>query len=296
MKPTQNFAKPLVLDGGMATSLEKNGLDLTGALWSARILIEQPLAIADVHAAHIAAGADIITTASYQVSAAGLAMAGYSPDLEPILIKSSLEIAKEVADAADRRVMVAASVGPYGATLADGSEYRGDYQISRKELFDFHARRLEHFYRAEPDLLAFETIPSRVEIEVIAELLNESFTDIPAWISVSARNGAEISDGTPINEAFAGISAANLLSIGINCTKPEHFTELLQNLETDLPKIAYPNAGRTWDANQRVWLDAGMETIPQSVMQTWLDAGAKIIGGCCGLAEDQIAAVRELVK
>lgn len=296
MNKTQLENRPLVLDGGMATSLESRGHDLSGVLWSARILLENPLEIASVHESHIEAGADIITTASYQVSASGLVRAGYEAGLESKLISQSVTLAKEVADSVDKRVLVAASIGPYGATLADGSEYRGDYKITRAELKEFHERRLEHFVKAEPDLLAFETIPSRMEIEVIAELLNETYTDLPAWISVSARNHSEISDGTDIQRAFDAIAAPNLLSVGINCTKPEYITSLLERLETALPKVVYPNAGRTWDAVNRNWLDTGADEIPAAELGTWIGAGARILGGCCGLAEKQIAAVSRLVN
>lgn len=296
MNKTELENRPLVLDGGMATSLESRGHDLSGVLWSARILLEQPLEIASVHESHIAAGADIITTASYQVSAGGLTRAGFDSLLEAKLISQAVTIAKEVADSVENRVLVAASIGPYGATLADGSEYRGDYKITKAELKEFHKRRLEHFMLAEPDLLAFETVPSRMEIEVITELLNETYSELPAWISVSARNHTEISDGTDIQQAFDGISAPNLLSLGVNCTKPEYITSLLQRIETDLPKIVYPNAGRTWDAINRNWLDVGTDEIPPSELGQWIAAGARILGGCCGLAEKQIAAVRRQVS
>lgn len=285
---------PKVLDAGMATGLEELGFDLSGALWSARILLDHPEAIAQVHRSHIQAGAEIITTASYQISEFGFKATGRDPKSANAAIAKSIEIAHAEAASAEHPVWVAGSVGPYGAVLADGSEYRGDYKISRAELLDFHGERLQAFVAAGPDLLAFETVPSVIEIDVINELMHE--ISIPGWISVSAKNDSQISDGTDIGKAFSAVNAKSLIALGVNCSKPEYITSLLLNMESDLPKVVYPNAGRTWDATNRVWLDSGVPTIPVSEISTWRKAGAVIIGGCCGLGTQQITNVRHALQ
>jgi homocysteine S-methyltransferase len=286
---------PLVLDGGMATSLEELGHDLSGHLWSAKILLEDPTAIFQVHQNHIAAGADVITTASYQISNYGFAKIGRSKADVQTAIKSSVELARRAADQADRKIWVAASIGPYGAVLADGSEYRGDYKISYSELRTFHLERLKIFADAEPDLFAFETIPCQLEIDVINDILQTEFTNTPAWISVSAKNESEISDGTDIKNVFDKM-AANVVAVGVNCTKPEFITPLIQRIESSLPKVVYPNAGRTWDAKSRCWRDAGTNRIAESELRSWVLAGARLIGGCCGLAEAQIESVAKALS
>lgn len=295
MISTSNLRQsPRVLDAGMATGLEDMGYDLSGVLWSARILLDEPEAIAEVHRQHVAAGAEIITTASYQISEFGFTQTGRDARLAKTAIETSVEIAQRVANTTEHEVFVAASIGPYGAVLADGSEYRGDYKISREELLDFHGRRLEYFIAAGPDLLAFETVPSLVEIDVINELLQ--IVNIPSWISVSAKNESQISDGTDIGKAFSGVTAKSVVALGINCTKPEYITSLLLNLESDLPKVVYPNAGRTWDATTRTWLDNGVPAIPTAEISRWRQAGACIIGGCCGLGTQQIQNTKQVLQ
>lgn len=287
--------RPLVLDGGMATSLEELGHDLSGHLWSAKILLEHPAAIFQVHQNHIAAGADVVTTASYQISNYGFAKIGLSTADVKTAIKSSVQLARQAADESDRKIYVAASIGPYGAILADGSEYRGDYKISYSELRAFHFERLKIFADAEPDLFAFETIPCQLEIDVINDILQTEFTTTQAWVSVSAKNETEISDGTDIKNVFNHM-AANVVAVGVNCTKPEFITPLIQRIESSLPKVVYPNAGRTWDANARCWLDAGTNLIAESELRSWLHKGARLIGGCCGLAEAQIQCVAKVLS
>lgn len=291
---SQLRAHPKVLDAGMATGLENLGYDLSGELWSAKILLEDPAAISAVHQSHVDAGAEIITTASYQISAQGFEKVGRDPQSVSTAISKSIELAREVAERAEHEVWVAASIGPYGAVLADGSEYRGDYVISREALLDFHAERLTAFAQAAPDIFAFETIPSVVEISVINELAKEF--NIPIWISASAKNADQISDGTDIAKAISQVDAKQVIAVGVNCTKPEHITSLLLNMESELPKIVYPNAGRTWDAVSRTWLDEGIAAIPHAEISNWQKAGAVIIGGCCGLGTQQISNTREVLQ
>ncbi|MEY4323461.1 MAG: homocysteine S-methyltransferase [Actinomycetota bacterium] len=288
----------LILDGGMATSLEEKGFDLSGSLWSAKLLVENPNAIRDVHIDHARAGADILTSASYQASRHGFAANGYSEDDYLRALEMSLIIAQSAADEIgsreERKIQVAASIGPYGATLADGSEYRGDYIVDEEFLINFHGERLNDIQEFEPDFLAIETVPSIIELRAINHLLNNDFRHLAAWVSCSAPNGSSISDGTPIADAFNAISAPNVIARGINCSKPEYITELLTNAGTH-NFVVYPNAGRTWDAQARSWLDDGHLTIPDAEMNSWIDAGVGILGGCCGLGVEHIASVKALL-
>ena len=190
----------VVLDGGLATELERRGADLRDPLWSARVLVEDPALIVEVHRAYVTAGADVITGASYQASFEGLAARGLDREAASRLLARSVELAREAVD--DRRVLVAASVGPYGAVLANGAEYTGDYGLgaastARAALRDFHLPRAEVLAAAGPDLLAIETIPSVVEAEALVEVL-DALADVPAWVSFSCRDGDHLSDGTSL--------------------------------------------------------------------------------------------------
>jgi homocysteine S-methyltransferase len=293
--------RELVLDGGMATSLESDGYDLSGTLWSAQLLLDNPAAIEAVHLQHALAGADVLTTSAYQISRQGFIAAGRTVDDSIEAIETSTAIARSAAAQclaiSGRTVFVAASVGPYGAVLADGSEYRGDYNISRQELLDFHSERLHDIVATEPDILAFETIPSAMELSVINELLTTTFTSIPAWVSVSAQDQLRISDGTHISDAFELLDASPIVAMGINCTKPEYIADLLlhgSSVHPERARIVYSNAGRTWDALNRIWLDEAGQTLPTETIKDWRKNGARLIGGCCGLGEPHITAVTQI--
>ncbi|WP_432878874.1 homocysteine S-methyltransferase [Kribbella sp. CA-245084] len=274
----------VILDGGLSNALEDRGHDLSDALWSARLLRDDPAEIAAVHRAYYEAGAMVATTASYQASVVGFERAGVGRAEAERLIASSVRIAREVRDEFPGR-LVAASVGPYGAMLADGSEYRGRYGVTSSALRDFHAPRLELLMNAGPDLLAIETIPDTQEAEVLVGLLSE--LNFPAWFSYSIHSGATRA-GQPLDEAFAIPAIDQVVAIGINCCTP---TDVLPAVRTAVavtgkPAIAYPNRGESWDPVARGWV--GDSTAPATFARDWAAAGATYIGGCCRVGPDDI--------
>lgn len=283
-------AKPLVLDGGMSNALEERGHALADGLWTARLLRDEPAAIAEVHRAYYRAGARVATTASYQASVPSLMATGLDEASAAGLLTRSVTIAREVRDelAGDGIPRwVAASVGPYGAVLADGSEYRGRYGLSRSRLRDFHLPRLELLAAAGPDVLAVETIPDIDEAQVLADLLDE--IGMPAWVSFSCRDG-RTNAGQPLAEAFSVAAAAdNVFAVGVNCCPAADVLEAvaLATEVTGKPAVAYPNGGGAWDARSRQWGDgAGLDV---GLAREWARAGAAYIGGCCRIGPDTIA-------
>ncbi|WP_238151127.1 homocysteine S-methyltransferase [Kribbella sindirgiensis] len=277
----------VILDGGLSNALEDRGHDLSDALWSARLLRDAPSEIAAVHRAYYAAGAMVATTASYQASVDGFARAGVERAEAERLITSSVRIALEVRDEFPGR-LVAASVGPYGAMLADGSEYRGRYGVSSQVLRDFHGPRLELLAAAGPDLLAVETIPDTDEAEVLVDLLRE--LDFPAWFSYSIE-GDHTRAGQPLTDAFAIPAIPQVIAVGINCCKPTDVRAAVQTAVavSGKPAIAYPNRGESWDAVARTWVGDG--TGPAALAPGWVEAGAKYVGGCCRVSPDDIQAL-----
>ncbi|MGW6201794.1 homocysteine S-methyltransferase [Kribbella sp. NPDC055110] len=286
----------VILDGGLSNALEDRGHDLSDALWSARLLRDDPAEIAAVHRAYYEAGAMVATTASYQASVVGFERAGVERSEAERLITSSVRIALEVRDEVDDllaatptgRRLVAASVGPYGAMLADGSEYRGRYGVSSQVLRDFHGPRLELLASAGPDLLAVETIPDAEEAEVLVELLRE--LDFPAWFSYSI-DGDHTRAGQPLAEAFAIPVIDQVVAVGINCCKPTDVAVAVQTAVavSGKPAVAYPNRGESWDAVARTWVGDGVGLA--GLAPEWVKAGAAYVGGCCRVGPNDIRAL-----
>ncbi|MEC1289145.1 homocysteine S-methyltransferase [Bacillus mojavensis] len=289
----------IVLDGAMATELERKGCDLNDSLWSAKILMEQPELIKQVHADYFVAGADCAITASYQSTFEGFAARGLSEAEARRLIQMSVSIAVEARDEfwAQKKnrlnrpkPIVAASVGPYGAYLADGSEYRGNYGISEEELAEFHRPRMKALIDAGADVLACETIPCLTEAKAIVRLLKE-FPDTYAWFSFSAKDGLHISDGTPAAECASWLDQhSQAAAVGINCTPLQHIPSLIAELKknTSKPIIVYPNSGEQYDPDTKTWNGAACgEPYGQSA-RIWFENGAKLIGGCCRTKPEDI--------
>jgi len=284
----------VVLDGGLSTALEQQGLDLGGALWTARLLGEAPERLAQAHRAYVEAGARVATTASYQASVEGLVAAGYDAAQARRLIIRSVTVARDVRDElADSHpgVLVAASVGPYGAFLADGSEYTGRYGVSSGRLRDFHASRLALLADAGPDLFAVETIPDVDEAEVLVSLLDE--LDVPAWFSYSVR-GATTSAGQPLAEAYGVVAGSrSVVAAGVNCSEQADVLGAVRAAvaATGLPAVAYPNRGGSWNSDTKTWEYAG--PLDLALVDGWVEAGARFVGGCCGTGPSDIALLAE---
>lgn len=282
----------LVLDGGLATELEAYGHTLNDALWSARLLRDNPPAIQQVHLDYLHAGADCLITASYQATIQGFVSLGLSENEAKRLLQSSVSLAKAVrdlfwSDGANRpgrvKPLISASIGPYGAYLANGAEYTGHYPLSQAQLTAFHRPRWHALAQAQPDLFACETIPSFAEARALTDLLPET-PQLTAWVSFSCRDHHHISDGTPLTECASYLNDhPQIAAIGINCTPPRFIPSLIHEIKraTNKPILVYPNSGETYDSTNKCWTGqtdpAGFATASQS----WYKASAQIIGGCC---------------
>ena len=297
----------VVLDGALATELERRGFDLRDELWSARVLLERPDAVRAVHASYLAAGADVITTSSYQATPQGLARRGLSAAQVREVLERSVQLACDARDeywaSADARrgrarPLIAASIGSYGAFLADGSEFRGDYALGEDELVAFHRERVAILAASPADVLAFETIPSWIEARAIARVLGE-FPAARAWISFSCRDERHIAHGELLADCARFLEpCASLIAIGVNCAAPRLIAALVRELAavTRKPIVAYPNSGETWDARTRSWSGTADHVDFAREAATWLAAGARVIGGCCRTTPRDIADLRALAN
>lgn len=295
---------PILLDGGLSNQLEAQNMDLNNELWCASLLIENPQEIVKAHKHYLDAGADCVTTASYQASYTGFESVGLSIEESNQLILKSVLLAKEaitnfMAEKTDKQAkpFIAASVGPFGASRADGSEYHGNYGVTDKELADFHRARLMLLDQSEADVLACETIPSFQEVKVLGDLLLQVKT--PAWISFSCRDGQSLNDGTAVEHVVKQfIDHPTVVAVGINCTPPQFAEELVARIKQILPNkavVVYPNSGETYDPTDKSWHGTTSPYACGQASQNWVKNGARIIGGCCRMGPEHIRAMKVLI-
>ncbi len=287
----------VALDGGLSTELEAAGHDVSTSLWSARLLVQDPAAVVAAHTRFFAAGARVATTASYQVSAQGFAAAGLGADDAERALRRSVALAQDARDRAGLggTAWVAGSVGPYGAVLADGSEYTGAYAgpdgLDLGALRRFHRPRLHALADAGADVLACETLPAALEVEAL--LLELAEVDVPAWISLTtaldASGTVRTRRGERADEVFAMVrDAPSVVATGVNCLSPGDVTAALGSAgASGRPLVVYPNSGERWDARERSW--AGDPRLSPADVQRWLEAGARLVGGCCRVGPELLA-------
>ncbi|MXG29833.1 homocysteine S-methyltransferase [Streptomyces sp. YIM 132580] len=290
---------PVLLDGGLSNQLEAQGCDLSDALWSARLLADAPEQIEAAHLAYLRAGAQVLITAGYQATFEGFARHGIGPERIGALLARSVELARRAAGAArraspGREVWVAASVGPYGAMLADGSEYRGRYGLTVRELERFHRPRVAALAEAGPDVLALETVPDVDEAEAVVRVAEEA--GLPVWLSYSVAGGRTRA-GQPLEEAFAvAAGRQTVVAVGVNCCDPAEAEEAVRVAVevTGKPAVVYPNSGEGWDAEARRW--TGASTFDPGRVRAWTGAGARLVGGCCRVGPERIKELAGLLE
>ena len=299
--------KAFIIDGALGTQIQKNGHDVNDSLWSAKFLNEDVSVIKEVHSQYLYAGADCIITSSYQASIEGFLKKGFSQEKAIELIKLSINIAKEARDefcsgfedkASRVKPLVAASIGPYGAYLADGSEYTGDYKISDEELKSFHKKRLEIIHQTNPDILACETIPSFKEAKIISDLL-KYYPNTSSWITFSAKDENYTNAGDDIKECMAYLNQQKHISaVGINCTAPQYIPMLIENIKSvsSKPIVVYPNGGSKYNPITKLWEKGDLSSEDFSKLAyLWYSKGARIIGGCCLTGPAEIESIRKIL-
>ncbi|MCQ6552000.1 homocysteine S-methyltransferase [Streptomyces sp. C10-9-1] len=299
MQPTRTLAEALaedtlLLDGGLSNQLEAQGCDLGGGLWSARLLADAPAQILAAHRAYARAGAQVLIGASYQATFEGFARRGTGRREAGDLMARSVALARAAAEEADREVWVAASVGPYGAHLADGSEYRGRYGLPPGALERFHRPRIEALAAAGPDVLALETVPDAEEAHALLEAAEGC--GVPVWLSYTVENGRTRA-GQDLAEAFAvAAGRRGVAAVGVNCCDPAEAGAALAVAAavTGRPGVVYPNSGEHWDPVARTW--RGAAAFDSAPVRSWRAAGARLVGGCCRVGPDRIAALAPLLR
>ena len=292
----------IILDGALGTELERQGYDVSGRLWSAKYLLENPQIIKDLHEDYIRAGSDIITTSSYQASIPAFVEEGLSLDKAHELFKETVFLAQAAVknvwqglsldDQQRSYPLIAGSVGPYAAYLADGSEYTGAYHLSEAEFQDFHRPRIQALLDAGCDLLALETIPNGAETEALVHLLSEEFSQVEAYLSFTAQTTSAISDGTLIEEVGRlAQSSPQVLAVGFNCTAPHLIAPLLEKLKQvcDKPLLSYPNSGEIYNGVTNTWQDNPEQQLCLTdYSQLWKKQGVLLFGGCCRTRPEDI--------
>ena len=298
----KNISFPVILDGGLSNVLESMGCDLDHKLWSARLIKSNPEAIIKAHVSYLEAGATCITTSGYQASVQGFMDMGATREQARQLLLDAVSLAvtarKQFLNSTGlkRSIYIAASLGPYGAYLANGAEYTGDYKVSAPQLITFHKERLDILETSKADFLAFETIPSLLEVEVLSELLGNSAK--PSWVSFSCKDGAHLNDGHKIHDAVKILADhSTVFAIGVNCTAPKYINQIIEVLKNEAPDkriVVYPNSGEVYHAKSRSWIGVADPVLFGKMAEEWLANGADIIGGCCRIGPDHILKIKDL--
>ncbi len=282
-----------ILDGGLSTALAELGHSVGGPVWTSELLVTEPDAVVAAHRGFVDAGAEIIITGSYQLSLESGRAAGWSDEDIETAVRNSTTAARL---AANDETLVAASIGPFGATLPGGAEFTGEYETAWTVIRDFHAKRLDSLLTTEPDLLAIETMPDLTEIDIVLELLTERAPDLSLWVTCTIGEVGLTRTGQPFQEVAARVeSHASAIAVGINCSAPHLIAPTLAGADTELPFIVYPNLGQTWNGDTQQWGgDAQISTVDDLI--AWIDLGARIIGGCCGYGVNEIRTLAATVR
>lgn len=298
-----NFKYPLLIDGGLSNVLIEQGCDLNQSLWSAKFLDINPEAIIKAHYTYLNSGAKCIITSSYQASIPGFIKMGYTKEDAKSLLFKSVDLAEIAVQRYIRskgvnyKPIIAASIGPYGAYLANGSEYHGNYNVSDQALYEFHVNRIKLLDRSSADIFAFETIPSFQEAKVLSEILKH--TRKSAWISFSCKDGNNLHDGTKIDKCASLFSEhSKVLAIGVNCTNPKYISSLIKSIKLKSGKkkiIVYPNSGESYDSYSKIWSGESHPNLFVKMAKEWLELGADIIGGCCRVGPSEIKLINEIL-
>ncbi len=288
---------PFIIDGGLSNALEEQGCDLNHKLWTASLIEKNPEAIIQAHFDYIKSGAQCITTSSYQASIPGLIDIGYTRDAAKAIITKSVQLAEIAIQRAmdsgivTRRPLIAASIGPYGAYLADGSEYRGDYGVSDEKLRAFHDEKIKLLDRSNADILACETIPGFQEAQVLSDILND--VDKPVWISFSCRDEHHLNDGSDIKDGVLLFrNHPKVFAFGANCTDPKYISGIITYIKAsagDKKIIVYPNSGEVYNAKSKTWAGLSIPKFFVEMAKEWSGLGADIIGGCCRIGPEHIS-------
>lgn len=302
MKSEENIKYPLILDGGMSNVLESLGCNLDHPLWSAHLIVQDPDMIIKAHLAYLKAGAKCITTSSYQATLKGFEKIGLTRAESKAMMLRSVELALKAKNiflegsSQNATIYVAASIGPYGAFLADGSEYKGQYDISDEKLKEFHAEKVSILEKTNVDFLAFETIPSLREVKILNEIISDCKK--PCWISFSCKNEFSLNDGSSIVDAVKAVASNNnLFALGINCTAPRYISDIIKNIlpcMQDKKLIIYPNSGEIYLPETKSWKGISDPLTFQKMASEWLGSGVDIIGGCCRIGPDHIKQLTRL--
>ncbi|MDF2910216.1 MAG: homocysteine S-methyltransferase [Sporolactobacillus laevolacticus] len=305
-----NRFRPIILDGAIATEIEKQGISINSKLWSAVAIREHPDSMKKVHLDYFRAGADVATTNTYQATIPGFQQCGYTKREAEELIEKAVTIAvKARAEFWDslspeqQKIrpfpLIAGSIGPYGAYLADGSEYTGNYSLSDAEYKVFHLSRMQIVKHAGADVFAFETMPNFQETKALVKILEDEFPDDEAWLSFSLGDEQHLCDGTPLLDAVAYFNTSpQIAAIGVNCIATAMIQPAIELIKqvTDKPILVYPNSGEIYDPATKTWLDSETRQDFGSASKAWFHTGASLIGGCCRTTPEEIRQIAQWAR
>jgi S-methylmethionine-dependent homocysteine/selenocysteine methylase len=293
----------LVLDGATGTELQRRGVDTALPLWSARALIEAPAVLRAIHAAYVAAGADIITTNTFRTHRRTLTRAGIGARARE-LTALAVQIAREAAQA-DRTVFVAGSMSPLEDCYAPHRvPPNADLQVE-------HAEMAQQLAEAGCDVLLVETMNTIREAVIAAQCATA--TGLPVCVSFVVGPGGRppdqidpIGQDEPLTllsseslaEAVAALRLIDPAVIMINCVPLAFCDRALAELRALCSGSIglYANVGHADDAVGWTLTDDVQPAAYAQHARRWCDQGAIIVGGCCGTTPEYITALSDMVR
>jgi homocysteine S-methyltransferase len=290
----------VILDGGIGAELERLGAPMDGILWCGRCSVENPDLVRQVHESYVVAGADVITANTYATPPTAMKEAGLSELIEDWNL-AGVKLAREIADNAPHEVAVAGSVSTYGSWRKLGiNELRPGFDRQVKILADSGA-----------DLIILETLGSEPEI-VQAAIESTESVNLPVWLSISCaldRDSGKLMHG--VQESISENSNTHLFKIfsDVIVENSRMHNGPILVMHSDLKVTnqavreisrnhagiagAYPNAGYWIKPNWQFMDEISPETY-LAESKSWINNGAQIIGGCCGVGPELIKAISHL--
>lgn len=295
---TELRTKPLILDGGFGRALQDMGIDLDTPLWSARAVITSPEMVVRAHAEFIRAGAQIITTNTYALTRYYLEKAGRVAEQQQLLERAYMLAHRAVRESGVSGVRVAAGIPPLNES------YRPDL-VNQRIMESEYPFLIQTAVEEGADLIIGETLSSIAEARALLKHGTES--GLPVWISFTLNGEGDLRSGESLESAARIVAEEGAAAVLVNCAGVDSISlgvAKLSALAEKIPLTFGAYANRFYPVREGFTLEGGLNRIDEGVSpasyaahaRRWVDQGAGVVGGCCGIGPEYIRLLSEEVR